>query len=71
MFRTGGVGVGDYGVTVNVAAVWGWALGASIALGGFAAVIALIGWLHAWATKHATPRDSFVDDEDEIDHRFY
>ena len=51
--------------------VAGWAIGAVLALGGLAGIVAVLGWLFGWATAYAKPSDPTVDDEDEIDHRFY
>ena len=54
---------------------WGAALGIVtgfvIAIGGFLFAGAAVAMVFRWATEFATPRNPDLDDEDEIDHRFY
>jgi hypothetical protein len=45
--------------------------GLVIAVGGFLAVGAAVMALFRWATEFVTPQNPSLDDEDEIDHRFY
>lgn len=42
-----------------------------IAIGGFLMVGAIVAALFRWATTSVRPQDPALDDEDEIDHRFY
>jgi hypothetical protein len=53
----------------NVA--FGVIAGLVIAVGGFLAVGAAVMALFRWATEFVTPRNPSLEDEDEIDHRFY
>jgi hypothetical protein len=45
--------------------------GLVIAVGGFLVVGAAVVALFRWATKFVTPQNPALEDEDEIDHRFY
>ncbi len=45
--------------------------GLVIAVGGFLVVGAAVVMLCRWATEFVTPQNPSLDDEDEIDHRFY
>jgi len=45
--------------------------GLVIAVGGFLALGAAVMALFRWATEFVTPQNPSLDDEDEIDHRFY
>ena len=51
--------------------VFGVVTGLVVAVGGFAAIVALICALFRWATEFVRPTISTLEDEDEIDHRFY
>jgi hypothetical protein len=42
-----------------------------IAVGGFLLVGAAVMALFRWATELVTPQNPALEDEDEIDHRFY
>jgi len=42
-----------------------------IAIGGFLLAGAAVVMVFRWATEFVTPRNPNLDDEDEIDHRFY
>jgi hypothetical protein len=55
--------------TWNIA--FGIIAGLVIAVGGFLAVGAAVMALFRWATEFVTPRNPSLEDEDEIDHRFY
>jgi hypothetical protein len=50
---------------------FGVVAGLVIAVGGFLAVGAAIVALFRWATEFVTPQNPELEDEDEIDHRFY
>ena len=50
---------------------FGVVVGAVIAVGGFLLVGAAVMALFRWATEFVTPENPSLDDEDEIDHRFY
>jgi hypothetical protein len=50
---------------------FGVVAGFVIAVGGFLAVGAAIMAMFRWATEFATPQNPSLEDEDEIDHRFY
>ena len=45
--------------------------GIVIAVGGFLLVGAVAMALFRWATEFVTPENPTLEDEDEIDHRFY
>ena len=45
--------------------------GLVVAVGGFAAIGAMICALFRWATEFVRPTLSTLEDGDEIDHRFY
>lgn len=51
--------------------VFGVVTGLVVAVGGFAAIVALMCALFRWATELVRPTISTLEDEDEIDHRFY
>jgi flagellar motor component MotA len=42
-----------------------------IAIGGFLLAGSAVAMVFRWATEFVTPRNPTLDDEDEIDHRFY
>ena len=50
---------------------FGVVTGLVIAVGGFLAVGGAVVMLFRWATEFVTPQHPSLDDEDEIDHRFY
>jgi hypothetical protein len=50
---------------------FGVVTGLVITVGGFLAVGAMILALFRWATEFVTPQNPALDDEDEIEHRFY
>jgi hypothetical protein len=50
---------------------FGVVTGLVIAVGGFLAVGAMILALFRWATEFVAPQNPALEDEDEIDHRFY
>jgi nucleoside recognition membrane protein YjiH len=50
---------------------FGVVAGVVIAVGGFLLVGAAVMALFRWATELVTPQNSALEDEDEIDHRFY
>jgi hypothetical protein len=50
---------------------FGVVAGVVIAVGGFLLVGAAVMALFRWATKLVTPENPSLEDEDEIDHRFY
>jgi hypothetical protein len=55
--------------TWNIA--FGIIAGLVIAVGGFLAVGAAVMALFRWATEFVTPQNPSLEDEDEIDYRFY
>ena len=50
---------------------FGVVAGVVIAVGGFLIVGAAVMALFRWATEFVTPEHPSLEDEDEIDHRFY
>lgn len=49
----------------------GGLIGLVVTVGAMSAILWAALALTQWATKHARPADPRLDDEDEIDHRFY
>ncbi len=50
---------------------FGVIIGLVIVVGGFLVVGGAVVALFRWATEFVTPQNPSVNDEDEIDHRFY
>lgn len=50
---------------------FGVVAGLVITVGGFLAIGAVVVALFRWATEFVTPQNPELEDEDEIDHRFY